>query len=208
MHEATKHHEKLLRKLVLSFIDYPEELRIKTVEIKSVGTTRPGVFFAMQVHQADFGKTLGKQASHIKALQYLMYELGESIGHDYRLKLEESIKGERMAPWARNKPVSNVDVPSACAFLKSIVLSLFAWPETGTGLTVIPRYTGPSEITLDIDPVTLEGYENLTVAYDDDEFDQTSIAALGTLFRAYGQKEGVRFRLQVLEPKPVPSSGK
>lgn len=197
----TTEHLALIRRLIESFIEYPKDLRIDI-------SNRAGTSYVlMQCHATDHSKMVGKSGSHFHALHLLISELGQQAGTTYKLcRYNEPQVGQR-EPRTEQHIATTYDTTPACAMLTAIFAELCAGqyavvPEQlpsapdsrlnyclnviirdQSDYTNLTRYASPTEQI----PTTAEA-------------PMTIIGAIGTLFRAYANRAGIRFAVQLKLP--------
>ncbi len=177
--------EALIRRLVERFIEHPRSLMISLKEF-------PGcVYWTMQAHADDHAKLVGKGGSHYDALRLIIAELGRSSETLYILRRfiepEPAPRRERMA---RREAVIYDCIPARdllCELLESMGIGQF----TNTVVSIDQHYD--FHITVrDADDIKF-----LTESRSDTEHPMTIKDAIATLFRAYANRDGVRFGIEV-----------
>lgn len=192
----TERSRTLLKALIESFTDHPDSLTIEAKEMPGV------VYWKVQAHADDTPFIIGKKGAHVKALKFVMTELGSARGTAYRLEILDPVAQERSEPRPPPRP-GQYDPAPAGAFLRWILAELFPSPPTVKTVLAIETADRPVErptFTFQMWPGDEEDYQRLTVPYEDDLQAQTLVGALGTLFRAYSRKQGTEFRIEVVEP--------
>ena len=182
---------QLLRDFIASFVDQPERISL-TVGVRN---RLDKVFFTLRVDPSDYGKVAGKQGSHIKALQYLVGEIGQTNDASYELELI----GNPMAATSRAAEVraaGRYDPEPNRKLLERLVQTLH--PGNSVKVTEQPKSEGGRiDLLFTITAPNAEAYNDLLAPYEDDPSSLTVAIALGTLWRAAGCKDGVKFRLEV-----------
>lgn len=197
----TTEHLALIRRLIESFIDYPKSLRIDV-------STRSGTSYVlMQCHASDHAKMVGKAGSHFHALRVIISELGTQAGTIYKLcRYLEPEFGQRSARTDQVVAAAYNTAP-ACDLLAAIFAELCS---------------GQYAIDADPQPQTADGrlsyHLNVIIGDETDyntltryaapieqiptnaEAPMTIIGAIGTIFRAYANRAGVRFAVQLKLP--------
>lgn len=191
MNEQTRSTLELVRALVSSYILHPKKLLLEGSEVDG------RVYFEMRAAFDDQPKLIGKQGSHIKALRFILREIGLGQEVDYNLTLLEPIPGARGEP-EKPKPVSFYETKEAHELLERAAQSLVR----GQVRVDCARIPGdrPCSFLFTITPRDLVDYADLITADDDDPEEQTVIGSLGTLFRAFANKAGVQFKIDVKKP--------
>lgn len=191
MNEEMRSTLELVRALVSSYINHPKKLLLEGSEIEG------RVYFEMRAAFDDQPKLIGKAGSHIKALRFLLKEIGLGQDRDYTLTLLEPIPGSRGEP-ERPKPVSFYETKEAHELLERAAGALVL----GQARVDCAKIPGdrPCSYLFTITPRDANDYADLITPYDDDPERPTVIGALGTLFRAYANKDGVQFKIEVKKP--------
>lgn len=175
----------LLRRIVESFTDYPADL---TLESKLL----PGrVDWRLRVNVNDHGKVIGRNGSHIRALQYLWAQVGESCGQYFVLRLDENPVGKREPEKRRPTP----NPAFSCVGHKALLSDFLDQVLSERPAIEVRREQARVEFVFVIDCERVQDYERLVCVTT--ETTQTVITELGTLFRAAGHKNGVGFKLEV-----------
>lgn len=188
-------HHLLIWDLLAAIVWRKESLRLEVVE-------RDGaMIWKAQGHTDDQPKLVGRQYSHYEALKLVVRALGDAEGLFYSYKLIEPAPGPRAA--ARVPViVTSYDVKPAVQLLSRLMESLriLRVVHGVEHMEGIPPLT--YRLTLSVASNT--DYRRLIVPPEDYSGDLTLIAALGTLFRAYANRDGVKFELAVNPPLPAP----
>jgi predicted RNA-binding protein YlqC (UPF0109 family) len=187
MTTATSTINDLIRDLAISFIDHPETLELSVKE-------HPGAcYWAMRGHADDQPKLVGKRGAHVQALGFLVKALGQSNDSLYTFKLLEPEPAPRRDT-SPPKLASDYDMRPMRDLLCRVLENL------GIGDFKVEGVFSPGmpiSILFNIRTRTPEDYATLTVAPDGG---LTIVGALGTLFRASANRDGVRINLEVLRP--------
>lgn len=191
MNEEQRSTLELVRALVSSYILHPKKLLLTGSEIDG------RVYLEMRAAFDDQPKLIGKQGSHIKALRFLLREIGLGQNIDYNLTLLEPIPGSRGEP-EKPRPVSFYETKEAHELLERAASALVL----GQVRVDCARIPGdrPCSYLFTITPRDANDYADLITPDDADPEEQTVIGALGTLFRAYANKAGVQFKIDVKKP--------
>ena len=178
-----------IRKLVKSFIDHPHNLMIETKE-------HPGiVYWTMQFHADDHSKAVGKRGAHYDALKLLITEIGRTHDIQYILRrYREPEPAPRTENMRRGCP-EEYDPQPASALLTSILEQLNIG-QFNIQVTSTPGQH-PLEYTFVIHTREQQDYNTLTVPREENALPMTLVGAMGTLFRAYGNRNGVKFSIEV-----------
>lgn len=189
MTEEVQRHAELIRKLLNRFIDHPEAMMIDPRE-------HPGcVYWTMKCHADDFSKMVGKGGAHYQALLVLIAELGKAVGSQYILKRYLEPDPVQRRDMMHKKSVDTYTVAPAETLLEELLANMRI---EQFGLTTTRANRGiPLTFTFSITTRAYEDYTLLTVPSENRTNPMTLIGALGTLFRAYANRDGVRFNLEV-----------
>lgn len=178
---------ELLRDLVETYIDHPEELRIATEAF-------PGaIYFKLQGHADDYGKLVGKGGAHIGAMNVIVRLMGDAVGMLYSFKLEEPEAGERR-PLRPLMLARTFDPEPSRQLLDRLIAAL---PVGDFVVNVEQTCRAPLSYTFTIGVRAAEDYALMTVAPGDAKPQMTLVGAIGTLFRAAANKAGVKFQITV-----------
>jgi predicted RNA-binding protein YlqC (UPF0109 family) len=173
--------QNLIRRIISAIIAHPEHLLISPAEF------RGAVYWNVQAHADDQPKIIGKQGSHIRALTFLVAEIGLDADSMYKIKLAEPEIGNRSDSTQIQSPTS-YDASLAEQTLLEVIEAIFG-PQSATITTTGIGLAYNFEITLrDHDEVP-----DLRVPYDGDMYEMTIIGSLGTLWRAWAKRDGVNF---------------
>lgn len=174
--------ESLTRRLLNRIIYHPENLEIEHTEFHGA------VYWNVTAHADDQPKIIGKGGTHIRALTFLIAEIGLSADSMYKLKLNEPEVGTRTE--STQASPKNYDATPAAQILQEVLESIFG-PESVTIRTTGKGFDFEFEIVMrDTDEVP-----DLRIPYDNDPNEMTIIGSLGTLWRAWAKKDGVNFTI-------------
>ncbi len=187
----------LVRILIETFIAHPAKLNINLHE--HCGLIR----WLISCDPADHGKLVGKQGAHFNALRCLIEELGSAKDEKYTLSryLEPRIPVVGKIHPAHPAPDHTYSTAPAELLMTSFLEELLA----GEFLIQVEDIQ-PHQYEIVIDPKDQRDYEFLTIASltvghaSRPGTDITVIGALGTLYRAWGQRDGVSYSLEVCRP--------
>jgi len=179
-----------MRELVEKFIDHPQALQIEA-EIDYIHDI---LHVRMQCDADDHPKLVGKGGAHFDALAILFAEIGMAEGREVRLRRHrEPEQGYQRPHIPRKIPLSyNAREPQK---LLVKLLTALGIGDARVEATIQPG--SPIGIVFQIHTRSSDEYRSLTVPDEDANTTMTTIGALGTLFRAYAAKDGVRFMLEV-----------
>jgi predicted RNA-binding protein YlqC (UPF0109 family) len=180
----------LLREILGGLIANPEHLRIEAREF-------PGaVYWTIRVQADDYGKVVGKAGAHIQAIAFILDDIGRAIETTYAVTLPEP----EAAPRRPNlPPVSseNYDPEPARDLLERTLAPRFA--DTVCVETVIPT-DGQWPYYRFVVTVREKDFAELVSPRDfvmgNKTLRNSLVDSLGTLWRARGQKEGVKLMIE------------
>lgn len=179
----------LIRRTLEALIENPRDLVIDFKEL-------PGrVDWIVNTHIEDQPLVIGQGGTHIKALELLVWELGERIDTDYHFRLMSPARPARRADRAK-KEAKEYDATEARELLNDwLYVLLDERPKLDCAAMLIP----PLRYTFIVQAINRADHEKLLVAQTDKFPDRIIAPALGTLFRAYGLRDGVNFTIEVPE---------
>ncbi len=191
MNEPTRTTLELVRTLVSSYILHPKKLLLTGSEIDG------RVYFEMRAVADDQPKVIGKLGSHIKALRFLLKEIGLGQDTHYTLNLLEPIPGAK-GETPRPKDVTKYEIKPAHELLDRAVALLVL----GQARVDCDRIPGdrPCSYLFTVTPRDYADYADLITPDPDDSDKLTVVNALGTLFRAYANRDGVQFKIDIKQP--------
>lgn len=167
----------LLKRLAERLIAYPEQLIINPRAFRGAAT------WQLVPHPEDYGRLNGKQGTHIRALEFLMYRMGMVNSEAYGVQLTESEYRQTtpvIVPRGTYQPEEDlellVDWMNALAIETSIDVIPMRDGRHGQQFIIVPR--GPADLS------ELKGSDS------NDEHARTIIGSIGTLFRAIGRVNG------------------
>jgi predicted RNA-binding protein YlqC (UPF0109 family) len=188
----------LILDVLASFVDHRD--RIAVVAQQAGGKA----VFTVRVDDRDYGKVAGKQGTHIKALTYLVREVGDTT-HDssYRLVLvgnpmQSAVRPEKIPPARRYDPEASRQLLER--FARSIAPEVI--------VRVAPGRPDPEYLVFmfTLEAQNLDDYDLLLAPYDDSIDGPTTTSALGTIWRAAGRRDGVIFRIQITRRATAPQT--
>lgn len=176
----------IFRELVESFIDHPHALELSTKEFAGA------CYWRMKGHADDQPKLVGKSGAHVRALAFVVKALGAGSGTVNTFTLAEPDPAPRRESSPPNVAISYDDEPA-----RELLIRLLERMEIGDFVVVASQKPGaPITVTLTVAVRTPDDYNALTVAPDGGSL--TVVAALGTLFRARANKDGVKINIEVV----------
>lgn len=193
MRESTEETLLILRAIVDAMTNHHEAIKTTAKEVPG------GVYWTLKTHPDDYGKVAGRAGVHIKALNWLMIQLGRANNELYQFSLLQPDPGERQPP-------SRID--DAKTYEPSAARELLEWTaaaaldanddEIDVCVDQVPsdrRLTfrfginaGPKYAALIAPPADLETPSLLEI--------------LRTLWSAWAHKEGVKFIIEAV-PQPL-----
>ena len=186
----TAQNELILRDLIESITCQPEQIRLEVKE-------RPArVYWKLRASADDTPRLVGTNGAHVKALSFLISELGKAADKPYDFTLEDPEPGpvshERL-----KKVAEEYDELPTLNLLERLLDALgvgeYHIDHAKTGVHADGRIENQFTIYVRSD----EDYRILTVPPTLDRDRPTVIGALGALFRAAANKQGIRIQLQV-----------
>lgn len=175
-----------LERLVAALLDHPRKLEFDATRLPSRVNVR------VRVDVEDAGKVIGIKGAHVKALQLVAARLGDRLGQLWALRVDD--------PEEAPRPGKKQDAPPAASFdpfvdvqLLSEVLACLI----GLGFTCdYRRDPGSGDAwTFVVVPAGFAEHETLVDKAPGSE--ETLVAALGTLFRAVGRRQGVGYKIEL-----------
>ena len=192
MTDETQKINDLMRELVESFIDYPTSLALAAKEV-------PGsVYWSMQGHADDTPKLIGIRGAHFNALRFLFLRLGRVRDLLYTFKVNEPERAQRRE--SSPPKVAKAYDPRKAKELLSQILDALLIGQYVVDIKLAHKDKTPLEYTFIIFTRDEADYDDLTVAPQGSIDTMTIVAALGTIFRAYANKDGVKFVIDVRRP--------
>lgn len=187
--QTTRSHNLLLR-LLESLVDNPREIDL------AVDDQAHSVNWTVKVAVDDRGTVIGKNASHAKAIQFLMALVGMRAGERYRIKIDVP----RDLVRAKDRPrrtATAYNPEDAIALLDELLRLLDGWEAK----VVCDETRDAGELSYLFTIISMGMSNDLTIPCDPigNGNASTALAAIGTLWRAYGQREGVKF---IVEARP------
>jgi predicted RNA-binding protein YlqC (UPF0109 family) len=184
--------------LTTCLIDHPAELVVEPRKIADGAV----VYWTLQTHADDYRKVCGSAGAHIKALTFIIGELGAAADLDFKTWLKESIVGEKR-PMVPVEPVEDYDPRDArdllCRLLAGCLGSeaTFAVNVSADGRRIeVPPFA--LLYTFEVAVRTPEDHDALANHYEDDPNKRTLAASIDVIWRAYAAKAGVAFAVKVL----------
>lgn len=177
----------LLRSLIELLVDRPLDLEVDYRMMSG------RVDFLVLPNINDQGKVVGKMGAHVKALKFLLARIGDAAGQQFVLRLDEDTAGRREPE--KPKPVASekYDYMPHLRVLKWLMCGLNA-RTVDVSVTIEPG----AKYDFRLSTVSYVEYEVLAGLQSGGEFDgQSLLAALNTLFRAAGLRDGVEMRIEV-----------
>lgn len=182
-------HEKrvlLLVQLINGLIDQRARLELEAVALPR------RVNWKAKVDINDTGKLIGKKAAHLFSLRVLIALMGKRFSEEWRLTVLDPDEGERLPSPPPPRP-REFNPSLAQDFLGQVLDAML----DENPLIIVERGPGALEFAFVIHCKSVSDYERLVTAIGVGREELTPVAALGTLFRAYGHQQGVAFRIEV-----------
>ncbi len=197
MTNATKPDADLIRALITQFIDHPDNLRIDIQEYPE--PTR----WTIQSDAEDLPKLVGRSGAHFYALKTLIAEMGKAQDQQYVLgRYPEPLAVQQGRPRQPRKTATREYDPRPARDLLQRLLERIGLGQFDLELML---GTGADRHTyqLNIYPRDPEDYQTLTVptVTPRDPNPMSPIGALGTLYRAWANRDGVNYSLEIIRPQ-------
>lgn len=178
----------IIKALITGLIDDAQSLRLDAAEMPR------RVNWRAKVDINDTGKLIGKKAAHLYSLRVLISLMGARFGEDWRFEVSDPDDGERKEK-AEIQRVKEIDASPVREFLFRILEGVIAERPEIHFVAQTNEY-GWREYAFTI-LATKADYSRLTTPVMVGREKLAPVAALGTLFRAYGRQQGVSFTIQV-----------
>lgn len=175
----------ILERLILALVDHPQDAELEAITLPS------RINWRLRVNINDAGKVIGKKGAHVIALKLLIAKMGDRLGQVWDLKVIDPEEGRREVSAARLVPVSGHHSPTADAAMLDDLLEAV----TGNTYAIAANATGAADFTFTITPNDWPAHEALVDKAAGTE--ETLIAAIGTLYRAVGRRQGVGYAVEV-----------
>lgn len=177
---------RLLETAIRGIVILQDDLRI----FKEKSGTR--LDWILQPHARDFGAIIGARGSHLGALRLIAQKLGEEVSEHWRIESPDD--GGRGPQFFKRVPVPEPDSHDSRPderFLLELLegMKIPALVQSGAAT--------PSGFLFKIKPNTREAQAALLDPDPEDRSDNL-LAALGTIFRAMGRRQGVRYEVALL----------
>lgn len=182
MHLYSEKIRDLIRDLATAYIDNPEALRIEYQRAETAD-----VYWMMSGHPEDEGKLVGAGGCHVDALERIIAQIGRSAGVTYTFRLLTRAPSQERV--AAPRDVMEYDPGRARELLARLLEATGVHATVSVGPGRGPR--GSLSFTFAIHADDAADYARLVCI--DGARGSTLVAAFGTLFRAIGKKDGVRF---------------
>lgn len=179
----------LLRDLVGSYVDHGDELQVDARE-------HPGaVYWSIRGHAEDYGKLVGKGGAHFEALRTLIGAIGDAREELHVLNRFEEPEAARRRRPSDLAPAESYDADPAVMLLSRILENLVGDFNLASNVRANrdPRIPFKLFVTLTITVRTEEDHAELVTS----KSGSTVVGALGALFRARANREGVAIQIDV-----------
>lgn len=181
--------QAILRDLVAAFTFHPEAIEIDSQ------VAAGSVYWMLRGHPDDEPVLIGKQGGHVRALTFLIQEIGKARGetHTFRLMTEHK---PRARPPMEQRSAMRFDPEPARELLVRVLQEL----AIGDFLVEVGPGVGERRALMFEFTITVRDQRdaNVLLAHHVDEDNANSLVeTLGTLFRAIAKKNGVRFEVKV-----------
>lgn len=189
MTAETEETKQLIRDIMASFVEHPEALEIAADE------TRSSCYWVLRVHADDEGKAVGFTGHHVKAVSILVEHFGKALGMTYKFKL---ITVNQAAPREKERRQANAYDPQPAQDLLYRILGAM---ELGAFSVTVKEDMSRRPLlafTYDVRVMLTEDYAKLVGPQEDER--GNVISAIGSLFRARANKDGVFIQINVIKP--------
>ena len=177
---------QLLHELLAKFLDHAEAIQIEVREV-------PGaVYWSIKTHSADMPKAVGRGGAHVRSLGKLLAQIGTANDEVWKLKLNPPDPGPRREA---SPPVRATAYDPATA---EQLLGRTASAALGVTVEIETELTGHETLsyTFRVHPEGRKAFAELVAEREGDPFGVSLIDAIGVLWRAWAQRDGVRFSLE------------
>lgn len=148
--------------------------------------------WAVKVHINDVGKVYGKGGAHLDSLRVLLGMMGARYGEMWICNVDEPTPAAR----SDKSPIASNDDYNPSNEQNLLGEILDACLDEAPSIAVT-RGPAKSAFAFTINAVAEPDYKRLVTALPTVHGPLTPVAALGTLFRAYGRQKGVHFTVNV-----------
>lgn len=181
--------QDLIHDLLASFTAKPEEIAIEVKE-------HPGrVYWVVKACGEDTPRIVGRSGAHLKALQFLVREIGKSLDSTHSLELLDPEPG--MRPDEPKEPTATSHDPSREVVLLQNLVEALGVSESKVEAFLRPeRLDGRLYFDLNVWVRDDQDYKLLTVP-PSVKSKATVVEALGVLFRAGAKRNGIRINIVV-----------
>jgi predicted RNA-binding protein YlqC (UPF0109 family) len=180
--------EHVVRSMINSFIDHPESLTIS-------GTEHTGfTWWSIQGHADDFSKLVGKGGAHFNALKMLLNAIGQNQSIQYALRRYEEPEPAQRKEYSPRKVSCFYSSEPAELLLQMVLASVGITEATLESQRAVSLDPTP-DFSIRIYVHSPADFRLLNQPPNDSNVPMCLLGAIGTLFRAYANKEGVRFTL-------------
>ena len=193
---TTKNAHDLILRIAGAFVTYPDDLRLEHQSGED-----GSVYWVMRGKPEDEGKLVGNHGAHVDALRMIVTEFGRAarVAYTFRLVTERQFVERQEKPRVDTaefdpKPAENLLVEILC---QCEIGDFNIQTKIGEGRKTTLAYDFHVVLANPTD------YSALTIQrkFKHREGETMSIeGAIGTLFRAIGKVNGVRFRVVIDEP--------
>lgn len=179
----------LLMQILQSFTDHHQALELNAKEMPS------RVEWFLKCHADDMGKVCGRQGAHIQALQYLVRQIGMKQDAQHVLELmdpEPAPRRDRTPP----KQADAYDPRPALGLLEDVLRGTLLGQFTVELTMLVTPHARPLTYVFQIHARDDDDQSKLLEPAANNPNRTTLIGAIGTLWRAYANKDGVVFKIE------------
>lgn len=181
-----KQTEDLIRRIITAITYHPECLEIKHTEFKGA------VYWTVKAHADDQPKIIGKGGTHVRALAFLVAEIGLRSDSMYKFKLTEPEHGQRSESTKPTTPQIYSPKKAADTILE-VVEAIFGKDSATIKIPTQSPYDHVYDFEIQMRDIS--DVPDLRTPYEDDQYEMTIIGCLGTLWRAWAKRDGVDFTI-------------
>lgn len=183
MNMKQEKHRELIHALINCLILHPDRLTFEMQDFQDI------IYWWVTPCGDDYPMIAGQKGTNIKALSFLVANLGETIGQSYNLKLQEPHPGPRIG-FVQAKLSRNYDPRPARQLLFDLLQEYLT---DAFSISVDAINSMPLRYTFLIEARSRPDHEQL-ISIDGRSL--SLIDALMAVFTAYGNREGVQFRIE------------
>lgn len=190
MTDETEDGLRLIRDIVLTMVSDKHRVALSAKEHSGAA------YFQLRVSRADHATMVGRSGSHISAFKAICSAMGARAGADWRLALLEPEEGQRKGPY-QLAVATNYDPRKATELLERIAFALCSG-QVRVNCDKNPVVVDPMVYNFTIE--CREPLDQTHLVHINSDTGESLIAQIGTLYRCYGARDGVRFTVTAHSP--------